>query len=352
MKRIFSILLVFAMALSLLGCGGQSEPTVPSSTAAPTEAPAETPTEPVAHYPLTVTDQAGREVTIESEPQRIVSGYYISTSALIALGQADRLVGIEAKADKRPIYRHSAPELIDLPNVGSAKEFDLEGCAALEPDLVILPMKLKNAADTLSDLGIPVILVNPENQPLLQEMIGLIADATNSQSQALALQDFTDAQEVYLNVTLAGAEKPTVYMAGNSGLLSTAGDAMYQSDLICLAGGKNAAAEITDTYWAEVSYEQLLAWNPQYIILASDAGYTVEDVLADENLAACDAVTSGHVYQLPGDAEAWDSPVPSGILGAMWLANVLHPERVSQEECTAVMNEYYETFYGFTYSQG
>lgn len=361
MKRIFSILLVFAMALSLMACGGQSEPTVPSSTAAhtevsttaaPTEAPTEMSAEAAAHYPLTVTDQAGREVTIESEPQRIVSGYYISTSALIALGQADRLVGIEAKADKRPIYRHSAPELIDLPNVGSAKEFDLEGCAALEPDLVILPMKLKNAADTLSDLGIPVILVNPENQPLLQEMIGLIADATNSRSQALALQSFTETQEIYLNVTLEDAEKPTVYLAGNSGLLSTAGEAMYQSDLICLAGGKNAAAEITDTYWAEVSYEQLLAWNPQYIILASDAGYTVEDVLADENLAACDAVTSGHVYQLPGDAEAWDSPVPSGILGAMWLANVLHPELVSQEECTAVMNEYYETFYGFTYSQG
>lgn len=361
MKRIFSILLVFAMALSLMACGGQSEPNVPSATAAhtevsttaaPTEAPAETPTEPAAHYPLTVTDQAGREVTIESEPQRIVSGYYISTSALIALGQADRLVGIEAKADKRPIYRLSAPELIDLPNVGSAKEFDLEGCAALEPDLVILPMKLKNAADTLSDLGIPVILVNPENQPLLQEMIGLIADATNSQSQALALQGFTETQEIYLNVTLEDAEKPTVYLAGNSGLLSTAGEAMYQSDLICLAGGKNAAAEITDTYWAEVSYEQLLAWNPQYIILASDADYTVEDVLADENLAACDAVASGHVYQLPGDAEAWDSPVPSGILGAMWLANVLHPELVSEEACTAVMNEYYETFYGFPYRQG
>lgn len=361
MKRILSILLVFAMAMSLMACGGQPEATVPSTTAAATEvpttaasteAPTEMPTELSVQYPLTVTDQAGREVTIGSEPQRIVSGYYISTSALIALGQADRLVGIEAKADKRAIYRLSAPELIDLPNVGSAKEFDLEGCAALEPDLVILPMKLKNAADTLSELGIPVILVNPENQPLLQEMIHLIADATNTGEKATELLGFAEEQEFYLNVTLASAEQPTVYLAGNSDLLSTAGDAMYQSDLIRLAGGVNAAAEITDDYWAEISYEQLLAWNPQYIILASDAGYTVEDVLADENLAACDAVVNGNVYQVPGDAEAWDSPVPSGILGAMWLANVLHPELVSQEECTAVMNEYYETFYGFTYSQG
>lgn len=88
---------------------------------------------PVTEYPVTVTDQAGRDVTIEAQPTRLVSGYYISTSALIALGLQDSLVGIEAKAASRPIYQLSAPQLLELPSVGSAKEFDLEGCAALEP---------------------------------------------------------------------------------------------------------------------------------------------------------------------------------------------------------------------------
>lgn len=86
---------------------------------------------------------------------------------------------------------------------------------------------------------------------------------------------------------------------------------MYQSDMIRMAGGVNAAAEITDAYWAEISYEQLLAWDPDYIVLASDADYTVDDVLADQNLADCTAVVNGDVYQIPGDAEAWDSPVPA-----------------------------------------
>ena len=150
---------------------------------------------------------------------------------------------------------------------------------------------------------------------------------------------------------LAGAETPTVYLAGNSSLLSTAGDAMYQSDMIRLAGGVNAAAGITDTYWAEISYEQLLIWNPDYIVLASDADYTVEDVLADPNLTDCAAVTKGQVCQLPGKAEAWDSPVPSGILGAVWLAGVLHPEAVTEEEVADVIDDYYETFYDFIYSE-
>ena len=302
-------------------------------------------------YPMAVVDQAGREVVVEEKPEKLVSGYYISTSLLIALGLDDQMVGIEAKANKRAIYRLSAPELMDLPSVGSAKEFDLEGCAALEPDLVILPLKLKNAAETLTGLGMDVLLVNPEDQKLLGGMIDLIATATGTTEEAGKLKAFTATQEAMLAEKLAGAEKPTVYLAGNSSMLSTAGDAMYQSDMIRLAGGVNAAAAITDSYWVEISYEQLLAWDPAYIVLASDASYTVEDVLADPNLAACQAVVGGRVFQLPSKAEAWDSPVPSGILGAVWLANVLHPEQITQDACEALIDEYYETFYGFTYSE-
>ena len=303
------------------------------------------------NYPLTLTDHAGREVVIEDEPQKLVSGYYISTSLLIALDLDDRLVGVEAKADKRAIDRLAAPELIGLPSVGTAKEFDLEGCLALEPDLVILPLKLKNSAETLEQMGVDVLLVNPENRDLLREAIDMIAAATGTQQEAGALVDFAARQEALLAKKLEGAEKPKVYLAGNSAMLSTAGDAMYQSDMIRLAGGVNAAAEITDPYWVEISYEQLLAWDPDYIILASDASYTVEDVLTDVNLSGLKAVANGQVYQLPSKAEAWDSPVPSGILGSVWLAEVLHPELFTEAEPSAVIDEYYETFYQFTYSE-
>ena len=356
MKKSISLLLVLAMLLSFAACGqtDNSEATTPVTTEATVPATEEVIPETTAapsHYPVTVTDHAGREVVIEEEPQKLVSGYYISTSLLIALDLDERLVGIEAKANKRAIYKLVAPELIDLPNVGTAKEFDLEGCAALEPDLVILPIKLKSAVETLEGLGIDVLLVNPENQELLTGMINMIAAATNTEAKAEELLNFTTAQEGYLAETLVGAEMPGVYLAGNSSLLSTAGNAMYQSDMIRLAGGVNVAAEIEDSYWVEISYEQLLTWNPAYIILASDATYTVDDVLADPNLADCAAVVNGNVYQLPNKAEAWDSPVPSGILGALWLANVLHHDLLTDADCTAKIDEYYETFYNFTYSE-
>ena len=356
MKKLLSLLLVLTMLLSLTACGqtGKPEETTPATTEATVPATTETVPETtvaLSHYPVTVTDHAGREVVIEEEPEKLVSGYYISTSLLIALDLDERLVGIEAKANKRAIYKLSAPELIDLPNVGTAKEFDLEGCAALEPDLVILPIKLKSAVETLERLGIDVLLVNPENQELLTGIIHMIAAATNTEDKAAQLLNFTAAQESFLADALAGAETPSVYLAGNSSFLSTAGNVMYQSDMIRLAGGVNVAAEIADTYWVEIDYEQLLTWNPEYIILAADAAFTVEDVLADPNLAGCAAVANGNVYQLPNKAEAWDSPVPSGILGALWLANVLHNEVLTDADCAAKIDEYYETFYDFTYSE-
>ena len=325
MKKLISLLLALSLVLSLSLCALGEE--------------------------TTLTDQTGRQVTLMEAPERIVSGYYISSSALIALGLSDKLVGIEAKAAKRPIYSLSAPELIDLPNVGTAKEFDLEGCIALEPQLVILPAKLKSAAETLEGLGFPVLLVNPESGQQLEEMISLLGQATGTQDRAEELLGFIANQRESLENLMAEAEKPRVYLAGNSALLSTAGSNMYQSDMMVLAGGENVAAQIEDSYWADISYEQLLAWNPEYIVLASDASYTPEDVCADPNLADCDAVKNGNVIQLPGDAEAWDSPVPSGILGSVWLASALHPDLMPESERDAIINQFYETFYGFTYRE-
>lgn len=347
MKKIISMLLALSLALSLTACG--------QTNSAPSESAAEQsnsePAEPVSYYPVTVTDHAGREVVIEEEPEKLVSCYYITTSLLIALNLDEKMAGIEDNPDYRPIYARSAPHLLGLPWMGTAKVLNAEACAALEPDLVILPLRLRDSAEILEQLGINVLLVNPESQVLLTEMIRMIACATNTLETGEALIAFLERQEERLKETLSGTEAPRVYLAGNSSLLSTAGNAMYQSDMIRLAGGDNVAAEISDAYWTEIDYEQMLVWNPDYIILASGAKYTVEDVLTDPNLADCAAVANGRVYQIPADAEAWDSPVPSSILGALWLANILHPERLTDRDCAESIDEYYETFYDFTYSE-
>ena len=322
MKKLISLLL----ALALIACAALA----------------------LADYPLTVTDQTGREVTIEAQPERIVSGYYISTSACIALGLKEKMVAVEAKADSRNIYNLAAPELLSLPSVGTAKAFDLEACLAAEPQLVILPKRLSDAAASLAEFGIPALLVNPEDDALLTEMILLIGEAAGESERAQTLCGTLTAQLTLCAEMTAQTEKPTALVLGVGDYLHCAPGDMFQSTLLEKAGGVNAAAEMTGGSWAEISYEQLLAMNPQVLVVPAEAAYTAQDVLADPELAGLDAVKNGRVYAMPTAFEAWDSPVPSGVLGALWLASELHPDVYTREQYVSAATQLYTTYYGFT----
>ena len=366
-KKLVQLLLTVFSIMSLAACTKkptedlQVAPTqaaqeeTAEQAAEPTEQPADAPdqttdvTEPTteASYPVTITDHLNRTVTIEKAPERIVSGYYISTSALIALGLEDKVVGLEAKAASRPIYSLAAPKLLDLPNVGTAKEFDLEGCIALNPDLVILPVKLKDQISTLEQMGITVIGVKPENEELLIETITMIAKLTGVTDYENLINYYTEKEDELKEVSAKVTEKPRVYLAGNSSMLSTASANMYQNDFIESAGGVNVANDIEDAYWVTISYEQLIAYNPDYIIIVPEAEYTKDDVLGDSNLSKLDAIKNNRVYEMPNNFEAWDSPVPSSILGKMWLTSILYKDLYSNDNFAEDVAYFYDTFYDF-----
>ena len=256
-------------------------------------------------------------------------------------------VGLEKKADTRPIYAMAAPDLLEKEQVGTMKELDLEAVAALEPDLVVMPKKLMDYAAPLEELGIPVLVVNPESHEALTGMLELLGQACGVEDRAQALTDYYEEQLARVAQLVDGLERPTVYMGGNSSYLTAAPGDMYQSSLIETAGGVNAAADLTGGYWTEVSYESILAMAPQVILIPAGADYTAQDILGDPQLAAVPAVQYGAVYEMPSGIEEWDSPIPSGILGTMWLTSVLHPDVYPFETFTADVQDFYKTFYGF-----
>ena len=351
MKRInkwLAMLLAVVMVLSFAACGKEPAP-----------APQPEPTTDVT-YPVTVKDMAGREVTIEKQPDRIVSGYYISSSACIALGLTDKMVGIEDKSTKRPIYKLAAPALIDLPNVGSAKAFDLEACIATEPDLVILPMKQKDTAQTLQEMGIATLLVLPESHEQLIEMFTLIGTATNTVKQAEKLISYYNTKlsaVTELTRDIPDDEKPVVYLGSTGDILRTAPPEMYQASLITTAGGKNAGDVLEGSSWTDIDNETFLTMNPDIIVIPTDnfavssPDYTAEDVMNNPTFSDVTAVKNSAVYQMPVGYEAWDSPVPSGILGTLWMLKTLHPELYPAEQFAADVNEFYTVFYGFSVNE-
>lgn len=337
MKRLTALVLCAAMAVSLAACGtkqGRQDEKPPQGQSQTQQ--------------IRLTDQAGREVVLEKPAETLVSCYYVTTYATIALGVSGRVIGLEKKADSRPIYKLAAPGLLEKEQVGSMKEFNVEAVAALAPELVLMPKKLREHADTLTELGIPVLVVDPETQDGLEQMLTLIGAACGVPDRAEALLQYYAEKREALQKLTEGADKPAVYMGGNATYLTAAPSGMYQSGLIELAGGENAAASVEGDYWARVSYEDILTMDPDVIVAPSGADYTVDDIKNDAQLAGVTAVQNGAVYQMPSGIEEWDSPIPSGILGAMWLTSALHPDRYALDDFTADAAAFYETFYGFT----
>lgn len=350
MKKWVSILLTVSLVLSLLmGCGSKEEaaPEKEPETEVQTEEEAE-PEEELTE--ITVTDQAGNTVTLEKPAEKIVTCFYGQSYSMIALGLKDHLAAMEVKANVRPIYNLAAPEFLELPNVGSQKEFNVEAAIAIEPDLVLLPKKLQDTASSFEAVGIPVAICYPESQELLEEQLVMIATLCGKPENAEKLIDYyhTKFDEMEkITEGISDEEKPSVYMSSVSSYLAAAPKDMYQSTLIAKAGGVNAAGEVDGDYWTDLSYEQILAMNPEYIVIPAEAEYTADDVKNDAQLAEVAAVKNGAVYAMPKDFEAWDSPVPSGVLGSLWMLATIHGDLYSMDDMRADAADFYSEFYGF-----
>lgn len=298
-------------------------------------------------YPLTVIDQIGREVVIEKPAERIVSSYYITTAISIALGMEDKLVGIEMKADTRELYKKAAPQIIELPAVGSGKGVNIEEIANIKPDIVILPKKLKDSVEQLEILSIPVLVVDPETLSNYNECVELLGNVFGCQEKATELLNYyetktKEVEELLKDVT----ERPSVYLSSGASYLRTCTSNMYQNDLIQMAGGDNVSKELTDGYWAEISKEQLLEWNPEYILPVSYAEYSVEDIINDSDLAQVKAIAENKVILFPSKIEPWDYPTPSSVLGILWLTHTLHSDIYTKEAYIKEAQTFYQQFFG------
>ncbi|WP_028043494.1 ABC transporter substrate-binding protein [Candidatus Stoquefichus massiliensis] len=328
-RKILSLFVVVTMMFSLIAC-------TPKTSTQSTQ--------------IELTDQAKRLVTLKQPAQKIVSCYYITTYATLSLGISDRLVGIEKKAESRPIYQMANQKLLNLKQVGSLKELNIEAIAELKPDLVLMPLKLKEKAQILTDLGIPVLVVNPETHEQLVEMLSLIGKACGVEDKAKQLSEYYQTQIDKMSKVKTNSFK-TIYMGANSSYLETAPASMYQSTLIEMAGGMNVAKDLKGDYWTKVSYETLLKMNPDMFIIPTGASYTIQDIFNDPQLKTLKAVQTQSVYQMPQGIEEWDSPIPSGILGTMWLHSLLYPENYSFDTFEKDVKDFYQTFYGFDIDQ-
>ena len=172
--------LLLALLIALLtACSPQATPTTaPVATDIPaTEAPlTEEPS-----MPMTYTDGLGREITLDSTPERIVSLAPSNTEILFAVGAGLQVIGRDEFSD----YPAEAASIEVIG--GSFGEYNVEAIVALEPDLVLAAeINPPELVQQLEDLGLTVYyLANPTTLEGMHTNLETVASLTGHDATEL-----------------------------------------------------------------------------------------------------------------------------------------------------------------------
>lgn len=301
------------LSVLLVACGAATPATAPSTT------PTASATRAAALFPMTVTDGRGKEVSLPSQPRRIVSIAPSATEIVYALGAGDLLVAVDDFSD-------FPAEAQALPKVGGFRTSP-EAIVAHQPDLV-LAVTQAEVAPVLEAQGQRVIVFDStdiegvyKDIVLLGRILGRDAAAQElvarmrSRIDAVAARtrDLPDKPRVLHE--LDATDPSRVYVAGANNFIDT---------MIRIAGGVNVGA-VGQGQYPQLSAEEIVRADPQVIVLGdAKYGVTVESVRARPGWSAVDAVRTGRI--VPIDPDIVSRPGPRLADAVEEYARLLHPD--------------------------
>ena len=96
----------------------------------------------------------------------------------------------------------------------------------------------------------------------------------------------------------------------------------------------------------EVSAEQVLAWQPDIIILGPGSGDWQTSAWAGL-FASLKAVKNGKVVQNPSGVFPWDRYGTESALQIQWAAKLFHPQRFANVDLVSVTRDFYQRFFDY-----
>ena len=309
---------------------------------------------------ILVTDALGREVTLQTPPQRIV----ITGKALIMIADAvytfpnapERITAIGKASQGTGNFI----SLIDPAYPGKAiieQDASAEQIAALQPDLVILKSYLaETTGNPVEMLGIPVVYVDFETPEQYTRDMAILGKVFQNDSRALEIIAYYQSAIDRIQIVIKDVEeKPRVLMLYYSDRDGTVAFnvpplSWMQTRLVDMAGGSPVWADANPGKgWTQVSLEQIAAWDADQIFIISyntNSTDVVNRLIADPNWQSLRSVQEGHLYAFPSDLFSWDQPDTRWVLGLTWLAVRLYPDRFPNLDIVGEAQQFYQTLYG------
>ena len=342
------------------------------------------------NQPIEITDVTGRTVTLKKPAERVVlqwsgaGGPFFTIAALMGKDTPKVIAGMDTslqdyRADMWKHFTEEMPELTKIPVVGTVgdKTFNVEQVIALHPDVIFIPVDLKNqyesdAKQKLDEAGVQTIYIDyhAENLEKRQKSIEAIGKALGKEERAAEISKFyTDHVTKVLNrVKTINKPKPTVYLeVGMKGPeeFGNSFSGNYSWGALATLCGADVITKDVVKRTAPINPEFVLEKNPDIIMIMGSywpknptsmrLGFEANEAQSQELLKAfttqregwsqLKAVKDKQVYSIHHGLprEVYDAAVFES------LAKTFYPEEFTDVDPEATLKEFYDRFLPFTY---
>jgi iron complex transport system substrate-binding protein len=281
----------------------------------------------------TVVDQRGKTHEFRTPAERVVTiAIPLYWHFLTVDGSEKRVVGANAVAVEQMrdgIVSRVFPGAQAVPTAitrGGTFTPNVEALLALKPDAIFQWADRGNAlVDVLDAVGLRTLGVKNTNAEsdidAWVRMSGAVAGKVARADSIIRYMRGGNNRFDAMTVNIPAAQRPRVLMLTEySRQITPSGPASYGNLIIRRAGGINAAT--TD---GAVSIEQVLAWNPEVILLTPFESKTPADLMRDPLWSRTPAARARRVYKLPFGLTRWGGYGPESPMFLAWLTSLLHP---------------------------
>ena len=313
MKSSLAVLIVIALVMPFAGC--QQSGATKTASGVDTKSGSTT-------YPLTITDDSGTAITIDKEPQKIVSLSPSDTEIIFAIGAGSKLVG-------RTDYCDYPAEAAAVTSIGTFKAPNLEKIIELAPDVVMSSDFVSDEmAQQLKAIGTKVIVVNPTSIDGVMNNIVMAGQIANANDKAKEVVEGMQKQrQELIDKAATVKEQKSVFI--DIGKFYTAGPGSMLDSMLTDLNAKNIAADAS-SQWAQLSTEEIIADNPDvYISLYTKP----EEIKATPGFDKVNAIANDKVVYfdyLTPESDMIQRPGPRIIQGMALIAQGIYPEVFSK----------------------
>lgn len=218
-------------------------------------------------YPFTFTDSLGDEVTVEEEPEKIISLSPSNTEILFAVGAGERVIG-------RTDYCSYPEEASEVESIGTYTSPNTELIISMEPDIVFASDYVDDSIrQQVEAAGAKMVVFSAASVEGVEELILQAGEILNLNENAREVVGSMDARlkKIQESVPSEGEGKSVFIDIGS---FYSAGPGSLLDDMLNQIGAVNVAADTGET-WPQLSVESIVEKNPDvYISL-----YTAQEEL-------------------------------------------------------------------------